>query len=195
MFTGIIEEIGQIISIDDRKDFLELEIESSFSNELILGDSVAINGVCLTAVKVKKSSFTVNVVEETLNKTSLKDIQLKTFVNLERAVLVSSRLNGHIVQGHVESVAKIIHKKETEEQTDLTICIDDEFLKYCIYKGSIALDGISLTIANINQNEVSVAVIPHTLNNTILKYKDEGDILNLETDVFAKYVESIIANK
>ena len=117
------------------------------------------------------------------------------YVNLERAVKVSSRLNGHIVQGHIEKVVTIIDKHEKDNQTDLVIEVGDEYLKYCIYKGSITLDGISLTIASIDSNKITVAIIPHTLENTTLKYKQIGDTLNLETDVFAKYVENIISYK
>ena len=195
MFTGIIEELGQIKNIDDKDDFLEIEVCSDFSNKINIGDSIAINGVCLTAVSSNSESFSVNVVKETILKTNLNDIKENMYVNLERAVKVSSRLNGHIVQGHIETLAPIIIKNKTDKQTDLTVEINDEYLKYCIYKGSIALDGISLTVASINDNKITVAVIPHTLENTTLKYKEVGDYLNLETDVFAKYVENIISHK
>ena len=195
MFTGIIEELGQIKNIDDKDDFLEIEVCSDFSNKINIGDSIAINGVCLTAVSSNSESFSVNVVKETILKTNLNDIKENMYVNLERAVKVSSRLNGHIVQGHIETLVPIIIKNKTDKQTDLTVEINDEYLKYCIYKGSIALDGISLTVASINNNKITVAVIPHTLENTTLKYKEVGDYLNLETDVFAKYVENIISHK
>ena len=195
MFTGIVEELGQVQELNDYDDFLEIKISSSFSSEINIGDSIAINGVCLTAVSNDSNSFVVNVVKETIAKTNLKSLKKKSYVNLERAVLVSSRLNGHIVQGHVESVARIVEKRVTDKQTDLTLDIDKNYIKYCIYKGSIALDGISLTISSINGNNLSVAIIPHTLNNTTLKYKEVDDYLNLETDVFAKYVENIITAK
>ncbi len=193
MFTGIVEELGQVQELNDHDDFLEIKISSSFSSEINIGDSIAINGVCLTAVSNDSNCFVVNVVKETITKTNLKSLEKKTYVNLERAVLVSSRLNGHIVQGHVESVARIVEKRVTDKQTDFILDIDKNYIKYCIYKGSIALDGISLTISSINGNNLSVAIIPHTLNNTTLKHKEVNDYLNLETDVFAKYVENIIA--
>ena len=195
MFTGIIEQLGQIKTIDDKNNFLEIEICSDFSNEINIGDSISINGICLTVVSSNSESFRVNVVKETILKTNLNDIKENMYVNLERAVKVSSRLNGHIVQGHIETLAPIIIKNKTDKQTDLTVEINDKYLKYCIYKGSIALDGISLTVASINDNKITVAVIPHTLENTTLKYKEVGDYLNLETDVFAKYVENIILHK
>ena len=150
MFTGIIEELSQIKSIDDKDDFLEIEICSDFSDEINIGDSIAVNGVCLTAVSSNSESFSVNVVKETILKTNLNDIKKDMYVNLERAVKVSSRLNGHIVQGHIETLVPIIIKNKTDKQTDLTVEINDEYLKYCIYKGSICLDGISLTIAKID---------------------------------------------
>ena len=195
MFTGIIEELSQIKSIDDKNNFLEIEICSDFSDEINVGDSIAVNGVCLTAVSSNLESFRVNVVKETILKTNLNDIKENMYVNLERAVKVSSRLNGHIVQGHIEDIAPVVIKNKTDKQTDLTVEINDEYLKYCIYKGSIALDGISLTIASINDNKITVAIIPHTLESTTLKYKKVGDCLNLETDIFAKYVENIILHK
>ena len=195
MFTGIIEELAQIKNIDDKNNFLEIEILSDFSDEINMGDSIAINGVCLTAISSNSESFSVNVVKETITKTNLNNIKESMYVNLERAVKVSSRLNGHIVQGHIESLTPIVIKDKTDKQIDLTVEIDDKYLKYCIYKGSIALDGISLTIASINNNKITVAIIPHTLENTTLKYKEVGDCLNLETDVFAKYVENIISHK
>jgi riboflavin synthase len=168
---------------------------SNFSSEINAGDSIAVNGICLTAVSSNEDSFNVNVVNETIKKTNLIELKELMYVNLERAVSVSSRMNGHVVQGHIESLAVINRKEKLSLQTDLTVKIDKEYLKYCIYKGSITLDGISLTIASINNNEITVAIIPHTLENTTLKYREIGDTLNLETDVFAKYVENIISYK
>ena len=195
MFTGIIEELAQIKDINDRNNFLEVSVLSRMSKKINIGDSIAINGVCLTSVSSDQDSFTVNIVKETIEKTNFSNIKKSMYVNLERAVKVSSRLNGHIVQGHIEDVATIINKEKKYNQTDLIVELDDKYLKYCIYKGSIALDGISLTIASINKNKIKVAIIPHTLDNTTLKYKQIGDVLNLETDVFAKYVENIISYK
>jgi len=195
MFTGIIEELAQIKNIQNQKNFLKIEILSDFSNQVNIGDSIAVNGVCLTVISSSQESFTVDVVKETIAKTNLNNIKESMYVNLERAVSASSRLNGHIVQGHVESLASILIKEEYDKQTDLIIEIDKEYLKYCIYKGSIALDGISLTISSIDNNKITVAIIPHTLDNTTLKYRQVGDFLNLETDVFAKYVENIISHK
>ena len=195
MFTGIIEELGQIKKINLKDKFLDIEILSNLSSDINIGDSIAINGVCLTAVSSNEKTFNVHVVRETIQKTNLIDLKELMYVNLERAVSVSSRLNGHVVQGHIESLAIIIKKENSNSQIDLTVEINKNYLKYCIYKGSIALDGISLTIASIEYNNISVAIIPHTLENTTLKYREIGDTLNLETDVFAKYVENIISYK
>ena len=195
MFTGIIEELAQIKNVYDKNNFLEIEILSNFSNKISIGDSIAVNGVCLTAISSNEESFNVNVVKETIEKTNLNNLKESMYVNLERAVKVSSRLNGHIVQGHIDSLASILVKKKTDNQIDLIVGIDSEYLKYCIYKGSITLDGISLTIASISDNNITVAIIPHTLESTTLKYREVGDSLNLETDIFAKYVENIISYK
>ena len=195
MFTGIIEELAQIKRINTKDNFLDIEILSNFSREINVGDSIAINGICLTAVSSNENSFNVNVVDETIKKTNLIELKELMYVNLERAVCVSSRMNGHVVQGHIESLAVINRKERLGLQTNLTVQVDKEYLKYCIYKGSITLDGISLTIASINNNEITVAIIPHTLENTTLKYRGIGDNLNLETDVFAKYVENIISHR
>tara|TARA_Y100001960_G_C14477391_1_gene730072 strand:- start:112 stop:702 length:591 start_codon:yes stop_codon:yes gene_type:complete len=195
MFTGIIEELGKIKSIKESKDFYEVSITSKFSNEIKIGDSIAINGVCLTATYADEHIFNVNIIRETLNKSSLNNLEEKVLVNLERAMTIQSRLDGHIVQGHVESVGKILCKDYLDKQTDFTIELNEKYLKYCIKKGSIAIDGISLTIADIVDNKIIVAIIPHTLENTTLKFKEIGDIVNIETDMFAKYVENILAIK
>jgi len=195
MFTGIIEELGKIKSIKESKDFYEVSITSKFSNEIKIGDSIAINGVCLTATYADEHIFNVNIIRETLNKSSLNNLEDKVLVNLERAMAIQSRLDGHIVQGHVESVGKILGKDYLDKQTDFTIELNEKYLKYCIKKGSIAIDGISLTIADIVDNKIIVAIIPHTLENTTLKFKEIGDIVNIETDMFAKYVENILAIK
>ena len=194
MFTGIIEELAKIKDVEESQDFYKVNIFSDFSNELKIGDSIAVNGVCLTATNIEKKYFTVNIIRETLNKSSLKDLKTSSFVNLERSMKISSRLDGHIVQGHVESTAIIVDKVELDNQTDLTIEVDKYYLKYCIKKGSIALDGISLTIADIIDNKIVVAIIPHTLEHTTLKYKNIGDVVNLETDMFAKYIENILTS-
>jgi len=195
MFTGIIEELARVKSIDKIDNFYTVQIASAFSDEINIGDSISVNGVCLTAKKIGDSFFEVDIIKETLDKSSLKTISNKSYVNLERSMKVSSRIDGHIVQGHVESVAEIVGLKSFDNQTNFTIEIDQNYLKYCIKKGSITLDGISLTIAEIKNNHITVAIIPHTLDNTTLNFKKIGDFVNLETDMFAKYVENILRVK
>ena len=147
----------------------------------------------MTAIKIEKSIFDVNVIEETLNISSLSDIKEGDFVNLELSLKYNDRISGHLVQGHIESVGKIVNIKENgTEEVRFTISIDDKIKKYCIYKGSIAIDGISLTIANIDNNMIDVAVIPYTLNHTNLKFKKINNKVNIETDMMSKYVENIL---
>jgi len=194
MFTGIIEELAKIEKVQELDDFYTVKISSIFSDEIKVGDSIAVNGVCLTATDVSNTSFTVDIIKETLNKSSLRNLNNQSYVNLERSMKVSSRIDGHIVQGHVESTSNIINIESFNNQTNFTIEVDQNYLKYCIKKGSIALDGISLTIAEITDNNITVAIIPYTLENTILKFKEIGDLVNLETDMFAKYIENILVS-
>ena len=191
MFTGIIEELAQIKNIEDQRNFLEIEILSNLSDRVNIGDSIAVNGVCLTVISSSQKSFRVDVVKETIAKTNLNNIKESMYVNLERAVRVSSRLNGHIVQGHVESLATILMKKKSDKQIDLIVKIDKEYLKYCIYKGSIAINGVSLTIAKVFSNSFLIVVIPHTLKLTNLKNIKKNDIVNIEIDIIAKYIKNL----
>ena len=135
--------------------------------------------------------FSLNVVNETIKKTNLNILDTKSHVNYERAMKLSSRIDGHIVQGHVEGLGKIVSKNKLDNQVDLEIELKDDLLKYCIVKGSIALDGISLTIAELTNNVIKIAIIPYTYKHTILKYRNIGDFINIETDMFAKYIEKL----
>ena len=195
MFTGIIEELAKVKSVQEFEDFYTVEILSGFSDKIKVGDSIAINGVCLTATDVDNTCFTVDIIKESLDRSSLRDLNKRTYVNLERSMKASSRIDGHIIQGHVESTSTIVGRESSNNQTSFTIEVDQSYLKYCIRKGSIAFDGISLTIADIAENKITVAIIPHTLENTTLKFKQVGDVVNLETDMFAKYVENILESK
>ena len=189
MFTGIIEDLGTVVDIQKKTDLISISIESKILDDLEIGDSISVNGVCLTIVDIKTNIFMSDIVNETLLLTNLKDLSLNDMVNLEKCMKLDDRINGHIVQGHVESQASIVSKINNNNQTTITLKIDEKLLKYCIYKGSVCLDGISLTIAKIKSNYIDVAIIPHTLNNTTLLFKDVGDNLNLETDMLAKYAE------
>ena len=193
MFTGIVEEIGIIKSVK------KTEIGSQFTitakivmDDLRVGDSISINGVCLTVVDVKRKYFKLDLVSETLEKSNLGELVAGSMVNLERALTLSSRLGGHILQGHVETVGVILEKTMTGEEATMMVGIDPEWMKYCIPKGSIALDGVSLTIAEIDEAFITIALIPHTLENTVLGIKQTGDTLNIETDIIGKYIERLL---
>ena len=194
MFSGIIQELGEIVKVEkyDGGSLFSIKYVNADTN-IKQGDSVSVNGVCMTAIKIKNSIFDVNVIEETLNISSLSDITQGDFVNLELSLKYNDRISGHLVQGHIESVGKIVNITEIgTEEVRFTINIEDKIKKYCIYKGSIAIDGISLTIANIDDNMIDVAVIPYTLNHTNLKFKKINNKVNIETDMISKYVEKIL---
>ena len=205
MFTGIIKSLGEIKDITLNNNILKIMISSTKNlyNSTNIGDSVSVNGVCLTAVKKneKNNSIFFDVVEETINKTNLDTIKLKEKVNLETPLKMSDGLDGHIVQGHVDTTGVILNNNLVDDSWLLNVKIKKEWLKYCILKGSIAIDGISLTISGINENyddyfgTISISIIPHTLEHTNLKYKKNNDIVNIETDFFAKYIEKLLPIK
>lgn len=192
MFTGIIEEIGKISSIT--KSTITIKSKTVLEDAK-LGDSIAVNGVCLTIVNLKKDEFTANVSEETFKITNFSELKSGDFVNLERALSLSSRLGGHIVTGHIDTVGEIASIIDKNEFYDLSVKFDKNFENYVVKKGSITINGISLTIADINNNTVSVAIIPHTFNNTILKTLKSKDSVNIEFDILAKYVEKNLSTK
>ena len=193
MFTGIIEDIGEIndlVNTDFGKK-LSIKTNSIDIDDIKLGDSIAINGICLTVIDKKNNLLLFDVVEETINCTNFNRIEVGHYVNLERAMVATSRFDGHILQGHIETVGILKNKKNISDSLILTIEVSRKFLKYCILKGSIAINGISLTIAEINENLISIAIIPHTNNHTNIKYLDIGSEVNIETDLIAKYIENI----
>ena len=194
MFTGIIEELGTVVAIDaiNSRKLLKV-ISSKLYRRLLLGDSVAINGVCLTLVERNKNEMLFDVVEETLLCTNIDNLGIKEKVNLESAVKANDRLSGHVVQGHIDTTAKISNIVKYDDSAAIfKIEIDSEWMKYCIIKGSIAIDGISLTIANMEDNIISVSIIPHTMENTNLQFREINDIVNIETDMFGKYIERLL---
>lgn len=193
MFTGIIEETGRVIGILKSGSSAKLKIScAKILENIALGDSVAVNGVCLTAVNFGADFFEADISSETLAKSSLKNITNGTILNLERALTLSSRLGGHMVQGHVEGTGILKNIVKYGEFYKIFIEYPSELDKYIVEKGSIAIDGISLTVINVVNNTFEVAVIPHTFDNTNLKYRKNGDIINLETDIIARYVEKMI---
>jgi riboflavin synthase len=188
MFTGIVEEVGTIKKVAAMDGGKELTIEASFADDVHVDESIAVNGVCLTVVSFDDKTFHVQCVDETLRKTNLGDLKEGDLVNLERSLTLDKAVEGHMVQGHVDTTGSItkIHK----EGSDLLITVQfpNEFTDYIVGRGSISIDGISLTIARENENECTVAIIPYTWDHTNLHSKKEGDAVNLEFDIFGKYI-------
>ena len=192
MFTGIIEEIGKVSSIDKLDDMTKLTIKTS--NILAsskIGDSISINGTCLTITSIKGKLFTSDIVKETIDRTNIQYLKTGDSVNLERAMRADSRFDRHIVQGHIEGVGKVEEIKHNKESIIIKIKIPDDLIKYCIQKGSIAINGTSLTIAMIKENLIDIWIIPHTLTHTTFGTINESDYVNIETDILAKYIEKL----
>lgn len=194
MFTGIIEEKGRIIAIRRgvRSSVLQIAGQKIFG-DLKLGDSVAVNGVCLTVTDMADSTFTADVMSETLSRSSLGELKPGSPVNLERAMAADGRFGGHIVSGHIDGVGTITKVRRDDNAVWYTVKAPEKLMRYIVEKGSIAIDGISLTVARADREEFSVAIIPHTLRETVLESKGVGSIVNLENDVVGKYVERFLA--
>ena len=195
MFTGIIEELGQIKRIIKQTDLWTVTVKcQTILDRLKIGDSIAIDGVCLTVIKFDQHSFTVQLVKETLNKSAWRFYQIGDWVNLERALLLNERINGHLVLGHVDCLGVIKMLNSQHSQTLLKIEIPINYQKFLVFKGSIAVNGISLTLAEIKKNIFTCSIIPHTYQLTNLKFKKPGDRVNIEFDILGKYVESLMKN-
>ena len=193
MFTGIVEELARVKKIKNKKQGIRYTISANtVLDDLEIGDSICINGVCLTVTKRQKDMFSMDIIEETLDKSNLGELKENDYVNLERAMKASDRFGGHIVQGHVETQGVILEKQIEEDEARISVCLDPEWMRYCIPKGSITLDGVALTIASINKNIIEIALIPHTLENTTLGLKDKSDTLNVETDIIGKYINRLL---
>ena len=191
MFSGIIEEVGAIKSIDNLSQSKKITITcQKVFKDVSIGDSIAVNGVCLTATSINDNEFDVDVIHETLERSNLNDLVEGSAVNLERAMIYNQRVSGHLVQGHVDTQAKVTDINKTEEWTEIDFEIDPNFKKYCILKGSIAIDGVSLTIAKRIETGIRVALIPHTLSNTILSGYKTNQRVNIETDMVGKFIEN-----
>ena len=196
MFTGIIEEIGKVKSFKKDSNGATIEVECSIVLEdTKLGDSIAINGVCQTVIDITSNSFKARVSDETLKVTTFESLKTNDIVNLERALTLNSRLGGHIVSGHVDCRGKYIKLEQLTDFYNLEFEIPQEQTKYIVHKGSITINGISLTVAQINDNKFRVAIIPHTYKNTNLKVLNIGDEVNIETDILGKYVEKMLSVK
>ncbi|MCA1927316.1 MAG: riboflavin synthase [Calditerrivibrio sp.] len=195
MFTGIVEEVGSIIFIRKNGENGDISIKcSKVLDGTKIGDSISVDGVCLTVTGIESGSFTADVSYETLSKTTLGSYSPNTKVNLERALTLSTRLGGHLVLGHVDSVGTILRMTKRGSSIELDIGDFESVKKYIANKGSICVNGISLTVSNLDSSRFSVAVIPHTFNETSLRYKKPGDKINLEVDVVARYIETLLQN-
>lgn len=194
MFTGLVEEMGALRGITRSGEAMVLHITAStIMNDLKIGDSVAVNGVCLTVISIDSHSFATDVMPETFRKSNLKDLQIGSKVNLERAMIANGRFGGHMVQGHVDGIGKINHVTRNQNAVVYEITPENQdVFKYIIPKGSITIDGISLTVVHTQESTFQVSVIPHTLAQTVLQSKRAGDTVNIECDVLGKYVEHLL---
>lgn len=187
MFTGLVEITGRVISLQTRGEQARLNVDIPFAHELELGESVAVNGCCLTVASIEKNSIAFDLLAQTLSLTSLGALQESSLVNLERALLPTTRLGGHFVQGHVDATGSILDLSPRGQDHRLEISLPEKVQRYCIPQGSIAIDGISLTIAELHEHSAVFWIIPHTIARTNLKDKTTGSPVNLEADLLAKY--------
>jgi riboflavin synthase len=196
MFTGIVEELGNVAGVVDLGDAARLSVRGTLvTQDARHGDSIAVNGVCLTVVDVVDDAFTADVMKETLDRSSLGRLAPGDPVNLERAATLSTRLGGHLVQGHVDGVAEILSRSAGQQWEVVTVSLPAALSRYVVEKGSITVDGVSLTVSAVSDRDFAVSLIPTTLKLTTLGAKDVGDPVNLEVDVVAKYVERLMGAK
>jgi len=190
MFTGIIEEVGRVQTITNNK--ISIQANTVLADTKI-GDSIAVNGVCLTVTKLNEKSFDADISPETMRITALNELRIGDFVNLERAIPANGRFGGHIVSGHTDGKGRGKYIRKDSDFYTIELEISADISKYVVKKGSITVNGISLTVADIHENIITIAVIPHTYENTNLKYLEIGNYVNIETDIIAKYVEKFLS--
>jgi riboflavin synthase len=196
MFTGIIEELGKVSAIEKQPDAIRLTIScGKVLSDLKRGDSISCSGTCLTAMEIDGSSFTADVMLETLKRSSLSEVKVGDVINLERAMQHETRFGGHIVQGHVDGVGEVISREKSDNWDWVRIRIPADLMKYVVMKGSITIDGISLTVNELGEEHIAVSLIPETLEVTTLGYKHPGDKVNVEADVLAKHIERLLQFK
>lgn len=196
MFTGLVTELGKVVDIKRGESSAIFTISApSSTSELSVGDSIAVNGVCLTATSIANGSFTADVMVQTLNLTSLAQVEVGTPVNLELAAQVDMRMGGHIVQGHVDGVATVLQSAPGDKWVQFDIAVPEPLMKYVVAQGSITVDGVSLTVGALDdaKNTVTLWLIPETLAKTNLSTKKSGNLVNIEVDILAKYVERLIS--
>jgi riboflavin synthase len=193
LFTGIVEELGEVVSLEPLPDAARLYLRApTVAGDLGRGDSIAVDGVCLTVADITPAGFTVDVMGETLRRSTLGSVTQGARVNLERAARVDGRLGGHVVQGHVDGTGAVVARRRLPHWDDVRISVPPSLARYVVEKGSIAVDGISLTVAAVDDSSCSVGLIPTTLERTTLGRKRVGEPVNLEVDVLAKYVERLL---
>jgi len=193
MFTGIVETLGSVVAVEQANDAARLTLQATSFDDVRPGDSVSVNGVCLTAAEVSDDGFTADVMAETLRRSSLGGLASGDTVNLERAVTPTTRLGGHLVQGHVDGVGVVAARRPAERWHEVDIDLPADLARYVVIKGSIAVDGVSLTVSALTGDAVTVSLIPETLTRTTLGSRAVGDAVNIEVDVLAKYVERLLA--
>lgn len=195
MFTGIVEEIGIVQKIKKANRSSEITIKANtILTDTKVGDSIMVNGVCLTVNSISSAGFSADVMVETINRTNFRNLKINSFVNLERALTLQSRLGGHMVSGHIDGTGVIKNYRKEENAVWVTIEASEEILRYVIEKGSITIDGISLTVAEVTTKNFQVSIIPHTAQETTLLKNEIGDFVNLECDLIGKYVEKLLVN-
>lgn len=193
MFTGLVEEKGKVIAMEELGDSIRMQIGAPVvTADAQLGDSISVNGVCLTVAELGDATFIADIMQESLNRSALGELAPQSTVNLERALLPTTRLGGHIVQGHVDGTAKLISRTPSDHWDILRFELPADLARYVVEKGSIAISGTSLTVSAIGETWFEVSLIPVTLRDTILGDLAEGDLVNLEVDVLAKYVEKMV---
>ena len=193
MFTGIVEELGSVVALEDQGDAVRLTVRGpEVTSDAGLGDSISVNGCCLTVVSNQDGAFTADVMRETLDKTSLGALVPGARVNLERAVTPATRLGGHIVQGHVDGTGTVVSRTPSEHWEVVEVSLPADLERYLVPKGSITVDGISLTVVEVRPDSFTVSLIPETLARTTLGARQPGETVNLEVDVIAKYVEKMV---
>ena len=195
MFSGIIEGLGEVVTIQKEKSNLHVTVKSAFTNELKVDQSIAHNGVCLTVIDIKKDCYTVTAIDETIQKTTIGLLNNGDKLNLERCLKVGDRLDGHIVQGHVDQRAVCTKMEETNGSWTFTFEYDASKGNVTVEKGSVCINGVSLTVVNSKDNSFSVCIIPYTFENTVFKHLKVNDVVNLEFDIVGKYVARLIAKK
>lgn len=196
MFTGIIEELGKVLAIEEQQDAIRLTIGATkVLEDLGRGDSISCSGTCLTAIEIDDKGFTADVMLETLKRSSLSEVKVGDPINLERAMSAKTRFGGHVVQGHVDGVGEFVSRERSENWDWVRVSIPHELMKYVVHKGSITIDGISLTVNEIDGDVIGLSLIPETLSVTTLGYKKPGDKVNVEADVLAKHIERLMEHR